>query len=130
MPTGHEIKRAYLDFFVQRGHTEVPSAPLASRDDPTLLFTSAGMVQFKPYWAGTEPVPFDPPRACSLQKCFRLTDLENVGRTPRHHTFFEMLGNFSFGDYFKEEAIKLAWEFVTRELAIPHERLWVSVYEE
>jgi alanyl-tRNA synthetase len=88
MPTSHEIKRTYLDFFVQRGHTEVPSAPLVPRDDPSLLFNSAGMVQFKPYWAGTVPVPFSPARACSLQKCFRLTDLENVGRTRRHHTFF------------------------------------------
>ncbi|OGD74563.1 MAG: alanine--tRNA ligase [Candidatus Coatesbacteria bacterium RBG_13_66_14] len=128
MPTSHEIKRTYLDFFVQRGHTEVPSAPLAPRDDPSLLFNSAGMVQFKPYWAGTVPVPFSPARACSLQKCFRMTDLENVGRTPRHHTFFEMLGNFSFGDYFKEEAIRWAWELSVDVYGMDPERIHAAVF--
>ncbi|MCX7021288.1 MAG: alanine--tRNA ligase, partial [bacterium] len=128
MPTSHEIKRTYLDFFVQRGHTEVPSAPLVPRDDPSLLFNSAGMVQFKPYWAGTVPVPFTPARACSLQKCFRLTDLENVGRTPRHHTFFEMLGNFSFGDYFKEEAVRWAWELSVEVYGMDPERIHAAVF--
>ena len=128
IPTSQEIKRAYLDYFIERRHTEVPSAPLAPRDDPTLLFNSAGMVQFKPYWAGTEPVPFAPPRATSLQKCFRLSDLENVGRTPRHHTFFEMLGNFSFGDYFKEEAIRWAWELSTEVLGMDAGRIHAAVY--
>ncbi len=127
MPTSHEIKRTYLDFFVERGHTEVPSAPLVPRDDPSLLFNSAGMVQFKPYWAGTVPVPFSPARACSLQKCFRLTDLENVGRTRRHHTFFEMLGNFSFGDYFKEEAVRWAWELCVDVYGMDPERIHAAV---
>jgi len=128
MPTSHEIKRTYLDFFIERGHTEVPSAPLVPRDDPTLLFNSAGMVQFKPYFAGLAPVPFEPPRACSLQKCFRLSDLENVGRTPRHHTFFEMLGNFSFGDYFKEEAVRWAWELSTKVYGMDPSRIYAAVY--
>ncbi len=130
MPTSQEIKHTYLDFFVKHGHTEVPSAPLAPRDDPTLLFTSAGMVQFKPYWAGIEPVPFDPGRACSLQKCFRLTDLEEVGKRPGHHTFFEMLGNFSFGDYFKEEAIRWAWELSVDIYGMDKKRIHAAVYEE
>jgi alanyl-tRNA synthetase len=130
MPTSHEIKRAFLDFFVQRGHTEVPSAPLVPRDDPSLLFNSAGMVQFKPYWAGTELIPFTPARACSLQKCFRLTDLEEVGKRPGHHTFFEMLGNFSFGDYFKEEAIRWAWKLSVEVYGMDPSRIHASVYTE
>ncbi|TMQ72055.1 MAG: alanine--tRNA ligase [Candidatus Eisenbacteria bacterium] len=127
-----ELRRAFLDFFVARGHTLVPSAPLAP-NDPTLLFTTAGMVQFKPYYSATGDVPYGG-RAVSVQKCLRLTDLENVGHTPRHDTFFEMLGNFSFGDpkkgaYFKEEAIAYAWEFVTQELKLPAERVYASIFE-
>jgi alanyl-tRNA synthetase len=127
-----ELRRAFLDFFVARGHTRVPSAPLVP-NDPTLLFTTAGMVQFKPYYTAKGDVPYQG-RAVSVQKCLRLTDLENVGLTPRHDTFFEMLGNFSFGDprkgaYFKEEAIAFAWEFVTQELKLPADRLFVSIFE-
>ncbi len=126
-----ELRRAFLDFFVGKGHTEVPSSPLVP-NDPTLLFTTAGMVQFKPYYTATGEVPYT--RATSAQKCLRLTDLENVGLTPRHDTFFEMLGNFSFGPkergaYFKEEAIAFAWEFVTRVLQLPQDRLYASVFE-
>jgi alanyl-tRNA synthetase len=129
--TAAELRRAFLDFFVSRGHTEVPSSPLVP-NDPTLLFTTAGMVQFKPYYTATGDVPYT--RATSVQKSLRLTDLENVGFTPRHDTFFEMLGNFSFGPrekgaYFKEEAIAFAWEFVTRTLGLPPERLYASIFE-
>ncbi|NOT35227.1 MAG: alanine--tRNA ligase [Candidatus Eisenbacteria bacterium] len=126
-----ELRKAFLDFFIARGHTAVPSSPLVP-NDPTLLFTTAGMVQFKPYYTEAGEVPYT--RATSIQKCLRLTDLENVGRTPRHATFFEMLGNFSFGPrergaYFKEEAIAMAWEFVTRVLQMPVDRLYPSVFE-
>jgi alanyl-tRNA synthetase len=122
-----ELRKCYLDYFVEREHRLLPSSSLVPKD-PTLLLTSAGMVQFKDlFWGKVEP-PF--PRATTCQKCFRTTDIENVGKTAYHHTFFEMLGNFSFGDYFKEKAIEFAWQFVTRELSIPRERLWVSVYEE
>ncbi len=122
-----QLRKLYLDYFAERGHKVLPSASLVPKD-PTLLFTSAGMVQFKDsFWGQIDPPS---PRVVTCQKCFRTTDIENVGKTAFHHTFFEMLGNFSFGDYFKEGAIKLAWEFVARELSIPHERLWVSVYEE
>ena len=123
-----ELRETYLSFFRERGHTICPSAPLAAGGDPTLLFTAAGMVQFKEYYSSEGPLAFT--RAASVQKCLRLSDLENVGRTLRHHTFFEMLGNFSFGDYFKEETIDWAWEFVTRVLRLDPRRLWVSVYEE
>ncbi len=122
-----ELRKRYLDYFSARGHKVLPSSSLVPKD-PTLLFTSAGMVQFKEiFWGRVEP-PFR--RATTCQKCFRTTDIENVGKTAFHHTFFEMLGNFSFGDYFKEGAIDLAWKFVTGELSIPRDRLWVSVYEE
>jgi alanyl-tRNA synthetase len=126
-----ELRRAFLDFFTARGHTEVPSSPLVP-NDPTLLFTTAGMVQFKSYYTSTGDLPYT--RAVSVQKCLRLTDLENVGLTPRHDTFFEMLGNFSFGPrergaYFKEEAIAWAWEFVTQVLALPKTRLYPSIFE-
>jgi len=122
-----ELRRRFLGFFAGEGHKIVPSSPLVPRD-PTLLFTAAGMVQFKDiFWGRVKPTF---PRATSCQKCFRTTDIENVGKTAYHHTFFEMLGNFSFGDYFKREAIELAWAFVTEELGIPAERLWASVYEE
>ncbi len=122
-----QLRKLFLEYFAERGHKVLPSASLVPKD-PTLLFTSAGMVQFKDsFWRHVDPPS---PRVATCQKCFRATDIEKVGKTAFHHTFFEMLGNFSFGDYFKEGAIKLAWEFVARELSIPHERLWVSVYEE
>jgi alanyl-tRNA synthetase len=122
-----ELRRRYLEFFASRDHKKLPSSPLVPHD-PTLLFTSAGMVQFKDPFAGISPPPH--PRVTTCQKCFRTTDIENVGRTSFHQTFFEMLGNFSFGDYFKEGAIDLAWTFLTEELSIDAERLWVSVYQE
>lgn len=122
-----EIRKLFLEFFERKGHKIFPSASLIP-DDPQLLFTVAGMVPFKPiFWGKVEPVYT---RIASCQKCLRTTDIENVGRTPRHHTFFEMLGNFSFGDYFKEEAIEWAWEFVTQVLKVSKDKLWISVYEE
>ncbi|UCF05986.1 MAG: alanine--tRNA ligase, partial [bacterium] len=126
--SAHEIRRAYIEFFVERGHTEVPGAPLIPKGDPTLLFTSAGMVQFKDYYLQPDNLPYT--RATSVQKCLRAGDLESVGKTLRHHTFFEMLGNFSFGDYFKLEAIRWGWEFVVDLLELPEDKLYVSVYEE
>ena len=126
-----DIRQAFLDYFASKGHTIYESAPLVP-DDPTLLFTNAGMVPFKNIFTGEVPAP-NPPRAASCQTCIRAggkhNDLENVGHTARHHTFFEMLGNFSFGDYFKEEAIAYAWEFVTEVLELPKEKLWVTVHE-
>jgi len=123
-----ELRRTFLEFYAGREHKIVPSAPLVPRNDPTLLFTGAGMVQFKPYWAGTIEPPFR--RATSIQKCLRASDLDRVGRTPRHNTFFEMMGNFSFGDYFKEEAIPWAWEYLTRSVKLDTDQLFVSVFEE
>lgn len=132
MLTAREIRQRYLDFFARHQHRIVQSGPLIPPDDPTLLFTNAGMVQFKEFFLGRGPKPFS--RAVSCQKCLRVSgkhnDLENVGRTARHHTFFEMLGNFSFGDYFKREAIAWAWEFVTGELELPRDRLWVTIYKD
>ncbi len=130
LKTADDLRRAFLKFFKDRGHTVVPSAPLVP-NDPTLLFTTAGMVQFKPYYTASD-VPYT--RAVSIQKCLRLTDLEQVGSTPRHDTFFEMLGNFSFGPpergaYFKEEAIAFAWEFVTETLGLPADRLYASIFQ-
>ncbi|HZI89922.1 MAG TPA: alanine--tRNA ligase-related protein, partial [Candidatus Polarisedimenticolia bacterium] len=127
-PTSDELRRTFLDFFVERGHPLRPQAPLVPLDDPTLLFTSAGMVQFKPYFSSPDPPPFR--RAATVQRCLRLTDVENVGLTVRHATFFEMLGNFSFGEYFKEDAIAFAWEFVTSKefLGLDPERLRVTVH--
>ena len=124
----HEIRRTFIEFFTARAHTEVPSAPLVPKGDPTLLFTSAGMVQFKELYLHPRNLPYN--RATSVQKCLRAGDLESVGRTLRHHTFFEMLGNFSFGDYFKREAIEWAWEFVIQTLRLSPEKLFVSVFEE
>ncbi len=125
-----ELRKAFLDFFKQKGHAIRPSDWLVPANDPTLLFTTAGMVQFKSLFAGA-PLAFS--RAATVQKCLRAggkgSDLENVGKTLRHHTLFEMLGNFSFGDYFKEEAIAWAWEFVTQVLKMPKEKIWVSVYQ-
>ena len=128
----NEIRSAYLDYFAKNGHEVVPSSPLVPRNDPTLMFTNAGMVQFKNVFTGLEKRPYV--RAASSQKCVRAggkhNDLDNVGYTARHHTFFEMLGNFSFGDYFKERAIELAWTLVTREFALPKDKLLVTVYHE
>jgi alanyl-tRNA synthetase len=130
--TGHEIRQRFIDYFVLRGHTRVASAPLVPEDDPTLLFVNAGMVPFKDVFTGQRKVSYD--RAVSAQKCLRVSgkhnDFENVGYTPRHHTFFEMLGNFSFGDYFKREAIAFAWEFLTEDLGLPADRLWASVHRD
>lgn len=132
MKTSAELRRAFLDFFIEHGHTEVASSSLVPQDDPTLLFTNAGMNQFKDLFLGRDRREYK--RATSSQRCVRAggkhNDLENVGYTARHHTFFEMLGNFSFGDYFKREAIEYAWEFLTNRLNLPAEKLWVTVFEE
>ena len=128
--TSNEIRRAFLDFFAEFNHQEVASSPLPLPDNPTLLFTNAGMNQFANVFLGKEKRPYN--RAASSQKCMRVTgkhnDLENVGPSPRHHTFFEMMGNFSFGDYFKKEAIRLAWDFVTGVLGLEPQRLWATIY--
>ncbi|MDW7760987.1 MAG: alanine--tRNA ligase [Acidobacteriota bacterium] len=125
-----DIRGAFLEFFAARGHKIVPSSPLIPRDDPTLLFTNAGMNQFKDVFLGRETRSYT--RAVSVQKCMRVSgkhnDLETVGRTPKHHTFFEMLGNFSFGDYFKAEAVAFAWELMTRVFSLPEDRLYITIY--
>lgn len=132
MKTSAEIRQAFLDYFAEREHETVESSPLVPANDPTLLFTNAGMVQFKDAFLGKEKRPYS--RAVSSQRCVRAggkhNDLENVGYTARHHTFFEMLGNFSFGDYFKHDAIRYAWEFLTETLGLPPEKLWVTVFED
>jgi alanyl-tRNA synthetase len=129
---GHEIRQSFIDYFKQRGHTPVPSSSLIPQADPTLLFTNAGMNQFKRVFLGDEARPYR--RAVSSQKCVRAggkhNDLENVGHTSRHHTFFEMLGNFSFGDYFKEDAIHFGWDYLTKVVGLPKDRLWVTIFRE
>src|SRR5664280_1595028 len=128
----NDIRKSFLDFFARQDHTVVASSPLVPRNDPTLMFTNAGMVQFKNVFTGLEKRPYA--RAVSSQKCVRAggkhNDLDNVGYTARHHTFFEMLGNFSFGDYFKVEAIDYAWELVTSKkfYGLDPKRLWATVY--
>src|SRR5277367_2679872 len=128
--TSAEVRRAFLDFFESKQHQVVASSPLVPANDPTLMFVNAGMVQFKDVFVGKETRPFK--RATSSQKCIRISgkhnDLENVGVTARHHTFFEMLGNFSFGDYFKEEAIAYAWELLTQVWDLPKDRLVITVF--
>jgi len=130
--TGNEIRKRFLKYFQEHGHAIIDSSPLVPHNDPTLLFTNAGMVQFKRVFMGEEQRDYA--RAASCQSCVRAggkhNDLENVGHTARHHTYFEMLGNFSFGDYFKKEAIEFAWEFLTKEMGLPKEKLWVSVFQD
>jgi len=133
MLSGNEIRKLYLDYFKNKHqHTIVESSSLVP-DNPTVLLTTAGMLQFLPIFLGIKPCPYEPARATSCQKCARAggkdSDIENVGRTPRHHTFFEMLGNFSFGDYYKKEIIPWAWEFVTEILKLDKDRLWITIYE-
>jgi alanyl-tRNA synthetase len=125
-----DVRKTFLEYFTERGHRLVPSSPLVLPNDPTLLFANAGMNQFKDVFTGREVREYN--RAASSQKCMRVSgkhnDLEMVGRTPRHHTFFEMLGNFYFGDYFKEEAIRFAWELITSVYGLEQDRLWVTVF--
>src|SRR6201994_2118638 len=132
MLTGSQIRRKFLDYFIQSGKKEVPSSSPVPANDPTLLFTNAGMNQFKDVFLGLEKRDYN--RATTAQKCVRAggkhNDLDNVGYTARHHTFFEMLGNFSFGDYFKELAIPYAWELVTKDYGLPKDKLLVTVYSE
>src|SRR5438477_7707863 len=130
MASVSDIRRTFLEYFRTNGHEIVPSSPLVPRNDPTLMFANSGMVQFKNVFTGLEKRPYS--RATTAQKCVRAggkhNDLDNVGYTARHHTFFEMLGNFSFGDYFKPDAIAFAWEFLTRDLALDRRRLIATVY--
>ena len=124
---GADIRANFLNFFSERGHRHLPSSSLVP-EDPTVMLTIAGMLQFKPIFLGQVPRTVN--RATTSQKCMRTNDIENVGVTKRHHTFFEMLGNFSFGDYFKEQACRWAWELSTETYKLPAERIWVSVYKE
>ena len=130
MQSVSDIRRTFLEYFRSNGHEVVASSPLVPRNDPTLMFTNAGMVQFKNVFTGLEQRPYS--RAATSQKCVRAggkhNDLENVGYTARHHTFFEMLGNFSFGDYFKERAIELAWNLLVRDFGLPKDKLLVTVF--
>src|SRR5512138_1685287 len=127
-----DVRRAFLEFFRERGHAVVPSSSLVPGNDPTLLFTNAGMVQFKDLFLGKEKRDYV--RAATSQRCVRAggkhNDLENVGYTARHHTFFEMLGNFSFGDYFKQDAIRFAWDLVSKDFGLDARRLWITVYRD
>ncbi len=130
--TAQQLRHAFIEYFAERGHQPVPSSPLIPQADPTLLFTNAGMNQFKGVFLGEDSRPYK--RAVTVQKCIRAggkhNDLENVGYTGRHHTFFEMLGNFSFGDYFKQEAIQFGWEFLTHIVGLPKEKLWVTIFRD
>ena len=130
MTSSNDIRATFLDYFARNGHEVVESSPLVPRNDPTLMFTNSGMVQFKNVFTGAERRPYN--RATTAQKSVRAggkhNDLDNVGYTARHHTFFEMLGNFSFGDYFKERAIELAWNLITKEFGLPKDKLLVTVY--
>src|SRR5512135_3297081 len=132
MHTAEQIRREFIEFFAGKGHTAVPSAPVVPVDDPTLMFTNAGMNQFKDVFLGTGSRPYR--RAVDTQKCIRVSgkhnDLEEVGRDTYHHTFFEMLGNWSFGDYYKKEAIAWAWELLTNVWKLPKSRLWATVYKD
>ncbi|MBX7070773.1 MAG: alanine--tRNA ligase, partial [Microthrixaceae bacterium] len=128
----NELRQAFTTFFAERGHTPVPSAGLIPLHPSAPMFTNSGMMQFVPIFLGEEQAPYEPPRAVSVQKCVRAggkhNDLDAIGRSPRHLSFFEMLGNFSFGDYFKDGAIPMAWEFVTDVLGIDGDRIWVTVH--
>ncbi|NNK78989.1 MAG: alanine--tRNA ligase, partial [Litoreibacter sp.] len=130
MPSLNDIRSTFLNYFERQGHSVQPSSPLVPRNDPTLMFANSGMVQFKNLFTGVETRDYT--RATTAQKCVRAggkhNDLDNVGYTARHHTFFEMLGNFSFGDYFKEDTITWAWEFCTEVLNLPVDKLWVTVH--
>src|SRR6201986_1045723 len=130
MMTSAEIRKKFLDFFVSKGHTIVPSAPIVIKNDPTLKFTNAGMNQFKDFFLGNRKSPY--PRVADTQKCLRVSgkhnDLEEVGVDTYHHTMFEMLGNWSFGDYFKKEAISWSWELLTKVYGIPEERLYITIF--
>ena len=132
MTSTSDIRDKFLNFFAERGHQIVASSPLVPGNDKTLLFTNAGMVQFKDVFTGQDVREYN--RATTSQRCVRAggkhNDLDNVGYTARHHTFFEMLGNFSFGDYFKDDAIQYAWDFLTGTLALPKDKLWITVFEE
>ncbi|MBT6278166.1 MAG: alanine--tRNA ligase, partial [Chromatiales bacterium] len=132
MASSNELRSQFLNYFKDNGHEIVASSPLVPGNDPTLLFTNAGMVQFKDVFLGSDKRPYS--RATTSQRCVRAggkhNDLENVGYTARHHTFFEMLGNFSFGDYFKRDAIRFAWRLLTEDLGMPADKLWVTVYED
>src|SRR4026207_2373338 len=131
MMTSSEIRQQFLDFFASKGHVIVPSAPIVVKNDPTLMFTNAGMNQFKDYFLGNKTAPYN--RAADTQKCLRVSgkhnDLEEVGVDTYHHTMFEMLGNWSFGDYFKKEAIAWSWELLTNVLGLDKDRLYVTVFE-
>ena len=130
--TGAQIREAFLKFFAEKHQSTIVKSSSLVPDNPTVLLTTAGMLQFVPYFLGYEECPYDPKRITTCQKCARAggkdSDIENVGRTPRHHTFFEMLGNFSFGDYYKEEVIPWAWDFVTNYLHLDPERLYITIY--
>ena len=125
--TSDEIRERFLSYFAERGHQRLPSAPLVPRNDPSTLLISAGMHPLKPYFLGVDTPPSQ--RLTTCQKCFRTGDIDNIGRTYRHLTFFEMLGNFSFGDYFKEGAVEMAWQLVTEGFGLPPERVWITVFE-